>query len=107
MSVMVTTAFAQRVYAVTRRIPRGTVATYAQVAAAIGCPRAARAVGNALHRNPTPGPVPCHRVVRSDGTIGGYVFGRSNKISLLQSEGVPVHHHGRISHDALLSTLRS
>lgn len=88
-------SFAQQVYAVTRRIPRGQVATYAQVAAAIGHPRAVRAVGNALRKNPTPGPIPCHRVIRSDGSIGGYIFGYRAKWALLRAEGVTVSRQGR------------
>lgn len=62
--------------------------TYAQVAAAIGNPRAVRAVGNALNKNPYAPEVPCHRVIRSDGTIGGFASGSSKKEELLRSEGV-------------------
>ncbi|HWA64450.1 MAG TPA: MGMT family protein, partial [Candidatus Paceibacterota bacterium] len=58
-----------------------------QVAAAIGRPRAARAVGNALNKNPFAPEVPCHRVIRSDGSTGGFAFGRKKKIQLLKKEG--------------------
>jgi O-6-methylguanine DNA methyltransferase len=73
---------------VLKTIPAGRVATYADIAAAIGNPRAARAVGNVLNRNPNAPQVPCHRVVRGDGSIGGYAFGPNKKIALLQKEGV-------------------
>lgn len=72
----------------TRRIPRGEVRSYAWVAAAIGRPAAVRAVGSALGRNPVPVLVPCHRVVRSDGGAGDYVFGGAYKQQLLAGEGV-------------------
>lgn len=61
--------FFERVYEVVEQIPRGCVATYGQVAALMGAPRCARQVGYALHANPRPGIVPCHRVVFADGHI--------------------------------------
>lgn len=65
------------------------MATYAQIAKALGSPKSARAVGNALNKNPFPGErVPCHRVVRSDGTVGGFMSGTGKKIALLRREGV-------------------
>lgn len=67
--------FDRRVLAVVREIPFGGVFTYAEVARRIGRPSAARAVGNAVGRNPAPIVVPCHRVVRSDGSLGGYSGG--------------------------------
>jgi methylated-DNA-[protein]-cysteine S-methyltransferase len=78
--------FSNRVYNVVRTIPRGKTMTYADVARAIGKPKAARAVGNALNKNRDP-EIPCHRVVRSDGNIGGYNRGAELKIKLLKSEG--------------------
>ena len=66
------TPFEQRVYAAIRRIPRGQTRSYAWVAQRLGKPGAARAVGQALKRNPFAPRVPCHRVVRSDGSLGGY-----------------------------------
>ncbi|MGH9247209.1 MAG: methylated-DNA--[protein]-cysteine S-methyltransferase, partial [Acidimicrobiales bacterium] len=68
------------------RIPAGQVRTYAQVAAAAGAPRAARAVGNALAANPVPIVVPCHRVVLAGGGLGGYAGGPDTKASLLALE---------------------
>ncbi len=80
--------FAGRVYAAVRRIPAGKVATYAAVAATVGSPQAVRAVGNALHANPDPSRTPCHRVVRADGSLGGYAFGGAAKRRRLAAEGV-------------------
>lgn len=82
--------FAELVYAATCQIPRGEVRTYTDIAKAIGKPKAARAVGNALHHNPTLLTVPCHRVVRGNGSLGGYAGGIKKKKQLLQSEGVVV-----------------
>lgn len=81
------THFQELVYAHVRTIPRGQTRTYAQVATAIGRPRAVRAVGNALNRNPFAPEVPCHRVVRSDGSVGGFASGTKKKIALLRKEG--------------------
>ena len=82
------TAFERAVLEKTREIPRGEVRPYAWIAREIGHPRAVRAVGTALGRNPVPLVIPCHRVVRSDGTPGSYVFGARAKRALLASEGV-------------------
>ena len=79
-------SFSERVYEVVSKIPRGKVMTYKQVATAAGNPRVARAVGNILNRNPDPVKVPCHRVIRSDGDIGGYAFGKKKKAALLKKE---------------------
>jgi len=82
--------FSERVYQVVRSIPRGCVASYGQVAALIGAPRSARYVGYALHSNPEPVVMPCHRVVFKDGSIcTGYAFGGPEvQKRLLQEEGV-------------------
>jgi methylated-DNA-[protein]-cysteine S-methyltransferase len=89
-------AFGVRVYTVTKKIPRGKVATYKAVARAIGSPRAYRAVGNALNKNPYAPKVPCHRVVCADGRLGGFAGGSDKKIRLLKGEGVLVK-SGRVS----------
>lgn len=81
------TSFQKKVYNIVRRIPKGRVATYTDIARAIGCPRAMRAVGNALNKNRYVD-VPCHRVIRRDGSAGGFVWGRKKKIKLLCAEGV-------------------
>ena len=70
------------------KIPRGKVTTYGDIAKAIGSPGAARAVGRILNINPNPVVVPCHRVVMSDGRLGGYAFGSERKQLLLEKEGL-------------------
>ena len=80
--------FSEKVYSVVRKIPRGRVLTYAEVARRAGSPRAARAVGNLMKHNFDP-TVPCHRVIRSDGSAGGYNRGGTpQKKLLLAREGV-------------------
>lgn len=79
--------FEKRVYLAVLKIPHGEVRTYKWVAAKIGRPNAARAVGNALNKNPFIGVVPCHRVIKSDGSIGGFAMGIRRKTELLKSEG--------------------
>lgn len=84
------TEFEKKVYAELRRIPKGTVLAYGELARRIGYPRSARAVGNALHKNPFAPVLPCHRVVCADGSIGGYARGVKTKIALLTGEGVQI-----------------
>ena len=79
--------FTEKVYSVVKRIPKGTVLTYKQVATRAGKPKAYRAVGNILNKNFNP-EIPCHRVVRSDGTVGGYNRGSVSKRRILRAEGV-------------------
>ncbi len=81
--------FSQKVYEVVGKIPKGQTLTYKQVAILAGSPKAFRAVGNILTKNYNPD-IPCHRVIRSDGQVGGYNRGSSNKQKLLQQEGVKV-----------------
>lgn len=88
-----TTEFQQQVYRVVKKIPRGKVMAYKEVAKAIGRPRAYRAVGNALksakwRTASWRTKIPCHRVIRSDGKIGGYRNGIKKKIELLKKEGI-------------------
>lgn len=80
--------FERRVLAKALEIPRGEVRSYAWIAREIGYPGAARAVGQALGRNPIPLLIPCHRAVRSDGSLGGYAFGLELKRQLLAAEGI-------------------
>lgn len=82
------TEFQKKVYQATKTIPKGEVRTYGWIANMIGQPGAARAVGNALNKNPFPVIVPCHRVVASDG-LGGFASGLKRKKELLRSEGYP------------------
>lgn len=98
--------FANRVFAVVRRIPAGKVATYGQVGRMIGAPRAARYVGYALHGNPEPGTdpgcIPCHRVVFKDGRMAtGFAFGGPDEQrKMLAAEGVAFDEEGRVLMDA-------
>jgi O-6-methylguanine DNA methyltransferase len=80
-------SFTQKVYAVVAKIPRGSTMTYKEVARRAGRPNAYRAVGNIMHHNLDTAKVPCHRVVRSDGTPGGYARGTRRKIVILRREG--------------------
>ena len=84
------TAFEREVLQATRRIPHGQVRPYGWVAREAGHPGAVRAVGSVLARNPVPLLVPCHRVVRSDGALGGYMFGPERKAELLAAEDLDV-----------------
>lgn len=79
-----------KVYEAVRRIPKGSVATYGQIAEAIGNKRLSRVVGYALHVNPEPGVIPCHRVVKRDGEVSSaFAFGGANRqVELLTAEGV-------------------
>lgn len=97
------TEFEQRVYAATRRIPKGQVTTYQKLAREIGC-GSNQAVGQALKRNPFAPEVPCHRVVRTDLTLGGFAGQTqgeeiARKTRMLREEGVSLDHAGRVAAD--------
>ena len=81
--------FEKKVYQIVRKIPKGEVLTYKEVARLLGRPLAFRAVGNILNKNRDP-KIPCHRVVRSDGKIGGFNKGENKKVALLKKEGVVI-----------------
>ena len=87
---LVTDSPTKRIYEAVKRIPKGYVATYAQVAEMAGDRKMARAVGNALHKNPDPSTIPCHRVVNAKGELAGeYAFGGAWKqAEILKKEGV-------------------
>ena len=85
------TKFAEKVYAVVRKIPQGATLTYKEVAVRAGSPKAYRAVGNILAKNYDP-KIPCHRVVRADGDTGGYNRGREKKKALLKKEFTMITH---------------
>ena len=82
-------SFQKRVYEVVRKIPKGKVLTYKRVAELVGRPKAYRAVGNILNKNRNH-QIPCHRVIRSDGKVGGYNSGVDKKLFLLEKEGVKI-----------------
>ncbi len=81
------TAFQEAVWRELRKIPPGETRSYAEIAAAIGAPKAVRAVGSANGDNHVAVLIPCHRVIRSDGTLGGYAGGLDRKRKLLAAEG--------------------
>ncbi len=82
-------SFNSKCYTLLKKIPRGRVTTYKNIAEALGS-GAFRAVGNAMNRNENAPLIPCHRVVKSNGELGGYAGGLAKKIKLLETEGVPV-----------------
>ena len=86
------TKFQIKVWNYLKKIPKGETRTYLQVAKAIGKPKAHRAVANAVGKNPYPPKIPCHRVIRSDGSLGGYSGkgGIKKKLKLLRSEKVKI-----------------
>ena len=81
--------FNQKCYELLSQIPQGKISTYKQIANILNT-KAYRAVGNAMAKNPNPIIVPCHRVIKSDGHIGGYILGINKKISLLKNEGIVI-----------------
>ena len=96
-----TTQLSKQIYEAVRKIPRGRVATYGQIAFLAGNPKAARAVGFVLHRNPEPGVIPCHRVVFKDGSVcTGFAFGGPEvQRAMLKDEGVVFLPDGRVDMD--------
>lgn len=87
--------FTRSVLIACSKVPAGKVTTYARLAAVIGRPRALRAVGTALGANPCIGEIPCHRVVKSNGSVGGFARGTEDKVKRLTREGIPVS-NGRV-----------
>ena len=98
----------ERIYEQVKRIPKGKVASYGLIAAAAGNPRWARVVGYALHVNPYPGEVPCHRVVTKAGAVApGFAFGGPNvQRELLEAEGVTFLPNGQVDLASCGCTLR-
>ena len=79
--------FSEKVYKVISRIPGGKISTYKEVAKVLNC-KAYRAVGNALNKNPYAPKVPCHRIINSNGRVGGFASGIKAKIKILEKEGI-------------------
>lgn len=94
----------EKIYSVVRKIPAGKVASYGQVALMAGNPRWARVVGYALHSNPLPGEIPCHRVVFSDGSLSkGFAFGGEGvQRALLEGEGVAFDGEGKVCKECFM-----
>lgn len=82
-------SFTEKCYSLLRKVPKGKVVTYKEIARALKT-KAYRAVGNAMNRNPYAPEVPCHRVVKSNGEVGGFAFGKKNKVVLLKKESIEV-----------------
>jgi O-6-methylguanine DNA methyltransferase len=83
-------SFSERVLELTKKIPKCKVTTYSEIARALGNPKASRAVGNALNRNTRPDIIPCYKVVRCDGSVGGYASGSKEKIRRLEKDGIEI-----------------
>ena len=84
------TKFEKNVLEITKKIPKGKIATYGLLAEVLGNKFYSRAVGNALNKNPYPIIIPCHRVIRSDGYVGGFAKGTARKEDLLKNENVEI-----------------
>ena len=93
--------FKEKILKLTKRIPKGSVTTYKLIAEKLKT-RAYRAVGTALHNNKKPIIIPCHRVVNSDGFIGGYAKGIKEKIKLLKKEGINIKNNKIINFEKVL-----
>ena len=95
-------SFSERCYVLLRQIPEGRVSSYREIAHALGS-RAYRAVGNVMNHNPYPTDLyPCHRVVKSDGTVGGYVWGTEVKTKRLREEGLSIVEGKVVNFESLL-----
>jgi methylated-DNA-[protein]-cysteine S-methyltransferase len=79
---------ASDVYDILVHVPKGKITTYGDIAKALGHPNSSRAIGRILNMNPNPVVVPCHRVIMSNGNLGGYAFGSARKRELLAKEGL-------------------
>jgi methylated-DNA-[protein]-cysteine S-methyltransferase len=104
---MVESEFQVRALTTLRKVPSGAVITYQALAAAVGNPDSQRAIGNTMATNPVPLVIPCHRVIRSDGTIGNYGGGVANKLKLLRLEGFEVGSDMRLPSRAVMGHRRT
>lgn len=82
--------FDELVFNLVKKIPTGKVTTYKEIARKLGKENSSRLIGKILNKNPKPIKIPCHRVVRSDGSIGGYKLGKRKKVILLKKEGIRI-----------------
>ncbi|WP_268541802.1 MGMT family protein [Candidatus Nitrosotenuis cloacae] len=80
----------KRVYRNLLKVPKGRVTTYGELAKAAGIANGQRAIGKIMNKNPFPVIIPCHRVVKSDGKIGGYFYGQDVKSKMLSTEGIMI-----------------
>src|SRR5579885_1548468 len=104
---LVESPFQRRVLERLRKVPAGAVMSYQGLAAAVGAPRASRAVGGTMASNPIPVYVPCHRVIRSDGSVGNYGGGVSSKLRLLRAEGFSIGTDRRVGEAAVFGHQRT
>tara|TARA_Y100000296_G_scaffold79163_1_gene102762 strand:- start:1446 stop:1760 length:315 start_codon:yes stop_codon:yes gene_type:complete len=81
--------FNERCYDLLRKVPKGKITTYKEISKALGI-KAYKVVGNAMNKNPYAPKVPCHRIIKSNGEIGGFASGIKNKIKLLKKEGIEI-----------------
>jgi methylated-DNA-[protein]-cysteine S-methyltransferase len=88
--------FQKKVFQIVRKIPLGGFLTYREVTKFAGRSKAWRAVGNILNKNKDP-KIPCHRVIKSDGRVGGYRYGGEKKVTLLKKEGIIIDSHGKVT----------
>jgi len=82
-------SFSERCYNLLKKVPKGKVTTYKMIAKKLNS-KAYRAVGNIMNKNPSAPRIPCHRVVNSNGQIGGFAFGKKRKIKILKGEGIEI-----------------
>ena len=80
----------QRVYKKLLEVPKGEITTYGDLAKAVGLKNGQRVIGKIMNKNPYPGIIPCHRVVRSDGSVGGYAYGIKVKTNMLIDDGIKI-----------------
>ena len=80
----------KKIYKKLLEVPEGKITTYGELAKAVGFTNGQRAVGKIMNKNPYPVIIPCHRVVNSDGKIGGYAYGEEIKINMLENEGIKI-----------------
>jgi methylated-DNA-[protein]-cysteine S-methyltransferase len=101
--------FQKKVLNIVKKIPRGKVTSYKEIAKALKNPKASQAVGQALAKNPLPLKIPCHRVIKSNGSLGGYSLGARKKKILLKNEGVKITgkpNNPRVSREFFLQTIK-
>ncbi|MFH1452000.1 MAG: MGMT family protein [archaeon] len=100
-----TSTFSERCYKLLKKVPKGRVTTYKEIARALNS-KAYRAVGTAMNKNPYAPKVPCHRVINSDGKIGGFASGTKNKIKIIKSEGIKLKNNKIVNFDKVFFKLK-
>ena len=97
--------FNERCYKLLSKIPKGRITTYKEIAKAVDT-KAYQAVGKAMAKNPNIINVPCHRIIRSNGSVGGYSLGVNKKISLLKKEGITIKNRKVVNYNQIIYYLR-